>query len=176
MRYLALLVWLLATTVSAQLSIRSMTEPMPSFRDEDPGPWAEEAVKLPAAPVDANLIEIPVSAVTANRFFVDSASIAPGQDGVVRYVLVVRAAGGATNISFEGIRCKTGEYRLYASGRADGSWALARISDWRRIENKSANRQHAALNREFFCPVGSPIATADEGRDALRRGKHPLAP
>ncbi|NJD34091.1 MAG: hypothetical protein FIA96_04535 [Betaproteobacteria bacterium] len=163
-------------TASAQLSIRSMTEPRPSLRDEDPGPWAEEVIELPAFPVDANLIEIAVSAVTANRFFVDGASIRPGQDGVVRYTLVVRTAGGATNVSFEGIRCKTGEYRLYASGRADGSWAPARLTDWRRIENKAANRQHAALNREFFCPVGSPIATADEGRDALRRGKHPLAP
>ena len=37
------------------------------------------------------------------------------------------------------------------------------------------NRHHAALSRDYFCPGGVPIFKADEGRDALRRGKHPQA-
>jgi hypothetical protein len=126
-------------------------------------------------PKDADLIEIQVSVTTTNRFFVDGATLKPGKDGVVRYVLVVKTSGGATNVTYEGIRCKTSEYRLYASGRADGSWALARLTAWRPIENKTINRQHAALNRDFFCPAGAPIASPEEGRDALRRGKHPAA-
>ncbi|HZV55571.1 MAG TPA: CNP1-like family protein [Rhodocyclaceae bacterium] len=137
---------------------------------------AEEQAIPPAFPQDADLIEFYVSAATPNRFFIDGSTLKVGRDGVVRYALVVKAAGGATNVSYEGIRCKTGEYRLYATGRADRSWGQARISDWRPIENKPANRHHAALNRDLFCPLAIPISSADEGRDALRRGKNPKAP
>lgn len=145
-------------------------------RDADEPAWAEELVTPPALPKEADLIEFYVSAVTANRFFIDGSTLAIGKDGVVRYVLVVKTSGGATNVSFEGIRCKTGEYRLYASGRADGTWGLARIADWRPIENKPVNRHHAALSRELFCPQAAPIDSPEDGREALRRGKHPRAP
>lgn len=136
----------------------------------------EEQVTPPAFPKDADLIEFYVSAGTANRFFIDGSTLGVGKDGIVRYTLVVRTSGGATNTSYEGIRCKTSEYRLYASGRADGTWALARVADWRPIENKPVNRHHAALNRDLFCPVFTPIDSAEDGRAALRRGKHPRAP
>jgi hypothetical protein len=88
--------------------------------------------------------------------------------------VVVKTAGGATNISFEGIRCGTLESRLYATG-ANGKWVKARNSAWQPIENKSINRHHAALSRDYFCPSRVQIFTAEEGRDALRRGKHPNA-
>jgi len=42
-----------------------------------------------------------------------------------------------------------------------------------RIEDRSVQRWHYALSREFFCPVGVPIRTAAEGIDALKRGGHP---
>ncbi len=88
--------------------------------------------------------------------------------------MVVKTAGGATNISYEGIRCATSETRLYATG-INGAWVNARNSSWKPIENKPINRQHAALSRDYFCPSYLPIRTAEEGRDALRRGKHPNA-
>jgi len=143
--------------------------------DPDAPPWQEREVTLPAFPKDDDLIEFYVSATTANRFFVDAKSIDAGGDGVVRYALVIRTAGGATNVSYEGIRCERMEYRLYASGRADGNWAKVRSADWKPIENKPINRHHAALNRSYFCPGGVAIRSADEGRDALRRGRHPDA-
>lgn len=136
----------------------------------------EERAEPPPLPRNADLIEFHVSAATSHRFFIDGATLDVGKDGVVRYTLVVRTSGGATNVSHEGIRCKTGEYRIYATGRADGTWAKSRKVPWRRIENKPVNRHHATLNRDLFCPLAVPIDSADEGRDALRRGKHPRAP
>lgn len=138
--------------------------------------WVESKVAPPALPRDADLVEFHVGANTANRFYLDGSTLSVGGDGIVRYVLVVRTAGGATNTTFEGVRCDTGEYKLYASGRADGTWARSRTDAWRPIENKLANRHHAALNRDLFCPAGARIGSADEGRDALMRGKHPRAP
>lgn len=138
--------------------------------------WEEERVAPPALPKDVDLVGFNVGTGTANRFFVDASTLTVGGDGIVRYVLVVKTAGGATNTSHEGIRCDTGEYKLYASGRADGTWAPSRSNAWRPIENKLANRHHAALNRDLFCPAGARIQSADEGRDALRLGKHSRAP
>lgn len=147
------------------------------LRDVDPDapPWQEEDLQLPAVPQDANLREIYVSAATSHKFYVDAATLSVGKDGVVRYTLVVRTSGGAMNVTYEGMRCETREYKVYASGHRDGSWAPARRSEWRLIENKPANRQHAALSRDYFCPAGVAIYTVGEGREALRLGKHPNA-
>jgi hypothetical protein len=139
--------------------------------DADRQKLTEEEVALPAAPRRENLVEFDVSAATTNHFFVDASTLSVSNDGVVRYVLVVRTSGGATNTSFEGIRCTSGEYRIYASGRADGSWAKSRSEVWRPIENKPVNRHHAALSHDFFCPDGLPVGNADAARDALRRGR-----
>jgi hypothetical protein len=132
-------------------------------------------VEPPLFPKQENFLEFYVSAATTNKYFIDASTLAVGADGIVRYVLVVQTSGGATNVSFEGINCKERQWKLYATGRGDGTWVKSRATgvDWRLIENKSVNRHHAALNRELFCPDGIPIHTADEGRNALRWGKHP---
>lgn len=137
--------------------------------------WKELDVPPPAFPREENLRDFYVSPTTTARYLVDASTLAPGSDGIVRYVLVIRAAGGAQNISFEGIRCAENTWKLYATGGSDGQWRKARISEWRLIENQPVNRYHAALSHELFCPLGIPIATADEGRNALRLGEHPDA-
>lgn len=147
-----------------------------NFEDPDAPKWVEGEVVFPAYPDEGRLAEFYVSAVAANRFFVDVASLSVGKDGVVRYVLVVKTAGGATNVTFEGIRCGAREYRLYATGRSDRTWASSRSDQWRPIENKPINRHHAALDREFFCPLGVAIVDAEEGIEALRLGRNPRAP
>jgi hypothetical protein len=137
--------------------------------------WKELEIPPPTFPRPENLREFYVSPTATSTYLIDASTLSPGSDGVVRYVLVVRTAGGAQNISFEGIHCEEGNWKLYATGGSDGQWSKARISEWRPIENKPVNRYHAALSRELFCPNGIPIATADEGRNALRLGKHPNA-
>lgn len=166
-RAVGLLLW------SAVLGVANLAAAVDESKDtQEP----EEEVALPSFPKDADLMEFYVSAATANRYFIDGSSLNPGKDGVVRYVMVIRADGGATNVSFEGLRCATGEYRVFASGRADGSWGKAKISSWRSVEGKTVNRHHVALYRELFCPLALPIADAAEGRRALRLGKHPVLP
>lgn len=143
---------------------------------EEEAPWQElQDVVPPAFPKPENLREFYVSAVATNTYLIDPSTLSVGADGVVRYVLVVRTSGGARNVSFEGIRCKERKWKHYATGHADGSWAPSRASsiDWRPIENKPVNRHHAALSRDYFCPMGNSIRNADDGRNALRLGKHP---
>jgi hypothetical protein len=176
LRFLAILVVLTAPAPAFAVSL-SGQEPAPlNHNYAEPVEWRELQAEPPAAPRNEDLIEFYVGPNTTNRFYIDGTTLSAGKDGVVRYVLVVKAAGGATNVTFEGIRCQTGEYRLYASGRADGTWALSRTASWRPIENKPINRHHAALSRDLFCQSGIPIANPDQGRDALRRSKDPRAP
>lgn len=134
--------------------------------------WREGEITLPPFPKDESLIEFYAGPTAHNRFSIDASSLNVDRDGVVRYVLVVKTASGATNVTFEGIRCSERRYKLYASGHDDGTWSKVRRSDWVLIENKSVNGHHAVLNHDFFCPAGSPIATAAEGREALRRGNY----
>lgn len=141
--------------------------------DDEAKSWAEAEVQLPPPPKEQDLIGFYVSPATENRFFVDSASISVGSDGVVRYTLVVLSAAGARNVSFEGMRCETRERRLYAFGRPDGSWSKSRNDRWEKVREAASNRQHASLFQEYFCPDGVIVRTADEAKDALRRGIHP---
>lgn len=143
------------------------------YVEEEKADWVEADTPLPPPPVAASLQPIYVSATASNQYLIDSSTLSVGSDGVVRYVLVVRTARGAQNVSFEGIRCEEGTWKMYATGAVDGQWKKARISEWRPIENKPVNRYHLVLSHEFFCPNGVPIANADEGRRALRMGHHP---
>ncbi|MGH8748044.1 MAG: CNP1-like family protein [Burkholderiales bacterium] len=131
--------------------------------------WQESRVTLPPYPREANLVEFKVGARSDFHFLVDTASLSVGSDGVVRYVLLARSSEGAQNVSFEGLRCKDGEYKIYATGSANGAWLGVREPRWRPVE-QGAGSWHRMLANNYFCPAREPIRTVAEGIDALRRG------
>jgi hypothetical protein len=128
---------------------------------------AEDALELPAYPREEDLVEFSAGPRGEFRFFVDSASISPGKDGVVRYTLVARSTSGAQNVSYEGMRCSTSELRVYAVGHGR-DWVLSR-GGWRPMQPGSAQRWHNALYREYFCPYRQPVASRRAALDALGR-------
>lgn len=132
--------------------------------------WAESSVSLPLPPQESSLQGFLVSALATNRFFVDTNSVSVGDDGVVRFTLVIQAPSGVRNVSYEGMRCSTGERRAYAYGAADGTWSPARQSDWQRIRSTLINRHYAALFSEYFCIPGAEVRTASAAVEALRHG------
>jgi hypothetical protein len=176
MKRLALMLCLFPVVVGAAEVGEAVGFRAPVKNDVEEYDWAEEAVELPAFPKEADLVEFPARSPSTARFYVDGSTLSIGKDRVVHYVLVIKTSGGARNVSFEGIRCATSEYKIYATGRADGQWAKSQLGVWRPIENKTTNAYHASLNRDFLCPIANPIGSPEEGRDALRRGKHPLVP
>jgi hypothetical protein len=130
------------------------------------------ALTLPAWPKNENLIEFHVSNTATFRFFIDAASVSVGNDRVVRYTLIARSPSGVANVSYEGIRCETGSYKVFAYGN-DGRWS-ARPSEWRDIEPKGTARWHHELRLSYFCQDRTgALFTAKEGVDALRRGSGP---
>jgi len=138
--------------------------------DEEKKPWAEIEARLPGAPRPENLIPFEAAPAKSHRFYIDAPSLSVSEDGVVRYTMVVKAAGGATNVTFEGIRCQTREHKLYAGGRGDGGWTRARAPQWRRVEPKELNRHHSVLYTDFFCPERHVrMVTAKQILAALRQ-------
>jgi hypothetical protein len=124
--------------------------------------WQESAFQLPAPPVEANLMDFYVGPTATQTFFIDSKSLSIGGDGVIRYTLESKSKSGAVNISYEGIRCATDERKQYAYGMADNTWALARDPVWHPITELVANRQHAALVKDYFCDTGIIAGTIPE--------------
>lgn len=141
------------------------------FYEEDKK-WIELESKPPPYPQEQALVEFNAGAATSNRYYIDGSTLDVGGDGVVRYVVVIRAVGGATNVNFEGIRCGSRERKLYAIGRSDRTWATSRTQSWQLIQRGS---YQAVLSREYFCPNNGIILKAEEGIGALKRGGHPEA-
>lgn len=142
-------------------------------RDELKKERVEREVKPPAYPKEGSLLQFDAGAATRHRFFIDPESISVGDDGIVRYTLVVKTAGGSSNVSFEGMRCDSRELKVYAFGRTDGSWIPARDPQWRRIEYQEVNRHHGVLHRDYFCAGKSskqPVTSAKEAIRLLRYG------
>lgn len=127
----------------------------------------------PAFPNEALLQPVDLGPVSNFSFFVDPASVdvRPGQ--IVRFTLVAKSPGGATNVSFEALRCTTRERRLYAFGSASGQWAKPTVSQWQPLDRGTASRPYAALATLFFCPNGLGVQSTPEALQALRRGAHP---
>jgi len=136
---------------------------------EQDKPWAEVAAQLPPYPKAENLVEFNVSSAPRNRHSIDTESISVGEDKVVRYTVVIDAAGGAKNVAFEGLRCATGERRLYAYGHPDGAWSKARNAGWEPIKFRSLLSYHKALFEDYFCPDGINVRDAGEAVRKLRQ-------
>jgi hypothetical protein len=91
-----------------------------------------------------------------------------GEDGVVRYSLVIKTGGGATNVSFEGIRCETRQQKYYAIGHPNGTWSRARNPAWKRIEYREVNPHHGVLYQDILCRNKLPVKSAQEAVNAIK--------
>jgi hypothetical protein len=140
--------------------------------DEDSKPWKEIEARIPAYPRPENLVPFEGGGASPHRYFIDAQSLSIGEDAVVRYTLVIRTAGGATNVSFEGIRCGERQQKYYATGRSNGTWERARKPQWRRIENKDINRHHLALYQDYLCSGARLMNTASSVKEVLQRLRH----
>ncbi|MCL2022237.1 MAG: CNP1-like family protein [Betaproteobacteria bacterium] len=142
--------------------------------DYDAKPWEEKAAELPPYPRDEDFYSFYVSAPAVNRFYVDTANISLGSDGVVRYALLIISPAGVRNVSYEGMRCQSRERRTYALGRPDNRWTVARGSLWVPVREATTNRHHAALFLDFFCPDGIMATRLEDVARAIRKQGEPL--
>ena len=139
--------------------------------DGAPAVWQESAVTLPAAPKKENLLAFNPNASGTMKFAIDAKSLSVEKDDVVRYTLVISSAAGASNVSYEGIRCKTMEKKAYAFGQADGNWSVAKRDTWDAIADGRVNRQHITLAQDFFCDGSRVAGKAEAIIERIRRNR-----
>ncbi|HZP92758.1 MAG TPA: CNP1-like family protein [Burkholderiales bacterium] len=132
-------------------------------------PWQESEVQLPPYPDLSGLQPFDIAGPSNYRFLVDPRSISIGADRVVRYTVVARSASGTNNVSYEGIRCETREWKTYAYGRSDGTWASARDAQWQHVPSALANAFRYALYRDYFCSGGAPVPKAEDALAEMKR-------
>jgi hypothetical protein len=110
----------------------------------------------PPPPLRTNgLLPIEVQGATL-QFGVDPASITIGADRVVRYVVVAKSSSGTVNGMYEGIRCDTGEVKVYARHNPSSGWVPSRDSEWQNIFRIANSRHSLAIARSGACMDGAP--------------------
>jgi hypothetical protein len=122
--------------------------------------WKEAEAPAPPALQTQKLIAVEVAG-SQLRWGVDPASIRIGPDRVVRYVVVGLGEAGAINALYEGLRCDTGEAKVYARQSRDGGWVKS-SADWKTVHNNSATRHSLAIARAGACAGEAPNTSAEQ--------------
>lgn len=112
-------------------------------------------------------LEVPGSSL---RFGVDPASVSVGSDGIVRYVIVAASGSGAVNAMYEGVRCSTGEVKVYARHNPDSGWVPARNADWQVLQAVPHSRHSLQVARTGACIGHGPNGNAAQIVRDLRSG------
>jgi hypothetical protein len=121
--------------------------------------WKEVEVPLPGPLRTAPLIKLEVPQSTL-RFGVDPASVALGSDGIVRYVVVATSSTGAVNAFYEGIRCNSGEFRVYARHNPDSGWVPVKDGPWRSLHDRLPSHHSLVIARTGACMGHGPNRSA----------------
>jgi hypothetical protein len=135
---LALSVWMVSVGAAAQL--------LP----EDPN-WRESAVPPPPA-FDLNrLIRVDGPPGSSLTYGIDPVTLSVTPESVVRYVIAATSKDGGQNIMYEGIRCSTGQHRVYARYRTGAGWSPLQEGDWQSLYGSAATRHAQALSVAGLC-------------------------
>lgn len=130
--------------------------------------WTETEAPPPPALRTHGLIPLEVPGSTL-RFGIDPDSIAVSADHVVRYVVIAQGAGGAVNGMYEGLRCATGEVKVYARYLPGSKWTPVRDSQWRPLHDAQF-RHSREIARSGAC-IGR--GTSGGASEILRELKSP---
>jgi len=121
--------------------------------------WREAEAPPPPPLHTSHLVALDMPGSTL-RFGVDPGSVAIGGDGIVRYVVVATSGSGAVNAMYEGIRCDTANYRIYARYTGTG-WSPAQ-GDWRPMQDDAVSRHTLAIARNGACIGKAPNSSAEQ--------------
>lgn len=119
-------------------------------------PFAEMDVVLPTKlPEPKNIKGLLITVGSPLFFGIDVTSIAVGDDNVVRYVMAIHNPSGTQQIKYEGIRCDSMEYKVFAYVNAEGKW-ISNNTDWKPIPKGGYNQYQSVLAWNGFCVGNSP--------------------
>jgi CNP1-like family len=132
--------------------------------------WKESEAPPPPK-FDLNkLLTFEVSPNSALVFGVDPASVTISQsDGLLRYVMVARGPGGASNVMYEALRCSTGEFKTYARLTPEGKWQANPNSQWQSVFANVPSKHALRFAKAGACDGAAPAMSVDELTRKLKR-------
>jgi len=138
--------------------------------DQDQTRWVEDTPPPPPAYDAGHLISITMPPSSSIKMGIDPKTITIDRvSGVVRYVVVARGPA-AINAMYEGIRCSTDEFRVYARQVKGQPWEQADDSGWRSMSGQSGILvQHPLeLAQGGICDGPTMTATVHQMEQLLR--------
>ncbi len=139
----------------------------------DPADWKESDIPPPPFYDMGKLLTFEVTRSSPLVYGVDPASVSiSNSDGIVRYVVVATTPAGAKNVIYEGLRCSTGEVRIYARGKSDGTWVPVANSEWKSAHDISLPRHSLRFAKVAACQQAAPVSSV---RELVRKLKNPSA-
>lgn len=139
-----------------------------SYDDSQDIPWIEDETKVLAVPLPDDLKSVKMDQLPKGfSLFVDRSriSVSPN-DRVIRLWLWLRSESGSESGSFEGYRCDTKEYKVYAfvNPQRDPPVTKAKKPRWKFAHESRYGNYRAELLRDFFCS-----AEGTRSEDEIRR-------
>ncbi len=116
--------------------------------------WKEmKEIEIPPVPRDQDLIRFTVDDAEDKDFTyaIDERSLRVDKDYVVRYLLVIESRRGVRNYAFEGMRCHSREYKVYAYGSSKGKMRPRKDPQWKKIKDERFGRVHRDLHYYYMC-------------------------
>jgi hypothetical protein len=134
--------------------------------------WKESSTDLPMVATKNDFSLYQTRSQTGFKFYVDVSSVSLGEDGVVRMILLAISPRGSVNITYEGFRCETNAYKIYASTWAfDKEWILSKRSNWQVSNSSTPNSYRSDLLNYYIC-AGIRNSSNEKGLKALlKKGK-----
>lgn len=147
-------------------------EEVPDFAgDFEKEPWQEEEVPLPPFPEERDLLKFTVPQASSRvSYAIDTGNLQVGDDGVVRYTVIISTSSGARNVFFEGIRCDERTYKTYAYGHDGESFRKRSAPRWRPIPLRGNQSFRRDLHGAYFCNRFGVVRTPEEIMTRLRGG------
>lgn len=138
----------------------------PRYIEEPSDNWLEQEGELPAYPEKGNLLEVDAGTEGLQyTVYLDKPSLTKGDDGVVRYTVVLVSSTGVWNVTHEGLHCGERKYRRYAYG-VDDKWQPLLDSSWSPLRGNGANQYRLVFYEKYIC---DPTRLEQSARQILDR-------
>lgn len=134
--------------------------------------WVEEKEPPPPAFSKERALPLEMPSYVSVRVAIDPATVLVGNDGIVRYVVVMSNATGTVNAAYEGIRCASDQVKTYARAGNSGTWSQVETPAWRDLNDNQPSRHAHVFARQAACQ-SHVASTKAEITKALQTGKKP---
>ena len=138
--------------------------------------WKEGSNQLPDYPKDDDLLEASGPPNYKNyQYLIDGKNLNVGEDGVVRYSIVIRSPSGADNVMFDGIRCTSNEIKNYAYGSTDMDGKKKFIQRqnpvWKPVSSTGVTGYGPIFTENYFCNFEGSTLSYGEIIQNIKYGK-----